>query len=185
MLDCLEVAGGGVDAEAEEVVDAAYVAAGGVDLVQDPVLPQRLGTERDAFPGEAVPDGTNRGAVRLLTRWCWCPCALGRRASRLSATTRSSGQRLRGTAPITASERRRWPTSGPRINSLNLSGPRFAESPGLMSSEGSVRFHEVVGTVPRHGWHLRRRCGMSLAELVEGPEPAALGGELPGTAANS
>ena len=40
VLDRLEVAGGAFDAEPEEVIDAAYVAAGGVDLVQDAVFAQ-------------------------------------------------------------------------------------------------------------------------------------------------
>ena len=42
MLDRVEVAGRSGDGEAEQVADPADVAAGGVDLVQDPVFAQRL-----------------------------------------------------------------------------------------------------------------------------------------------
>ncbi len=68
--DGVEVAGGGFDAEPEQVADEADVAAGGVDLVEYAVLAQGSGPQRDAGPGVLGPTGTSRGAVRLLmSRW--------------------------------------------------------------------------------------------------------------------
>lgn len=52
MLEGLEVAGGCFDAEAEEVVGAADVAAGGVGLVQDAVFSQGLRSDAAVLPGE-------------------------------------------------------------------------------------------------------------------------------------
>lgn len=55
-----------LDAEPEQVADAADVAAGGVDLVQDPVLAQRPGTQGGVLPGigvrgNLVTSGATRG----------------------------------------------------------------------------------------------------------------------------
>ncbi len=48
VFDGVEVAGGAFDAEPEQVADSADVAAGGVNFVQDAVLAQRLGSQREA-----------------------------------------------------------------------------------------------------------------------------------------
>ncbi|WP_248580844.1 hypothetical protein [Nocardioides sp. InS609-2] len=61
VLDGLEVAGGAFDAEAEEVTDAAHVAAGGVDLVEDAVLAQGTRSYGAVFPGEGVAAGDESG----------------------------------------------------------------------------------------------------------------------------
>ena len=62
VLDGVGVAVRAFDAESEEVADAAYVAAGGVDLLEDAVLAQGLGSEVGVLPGEGLADGTSRGA---------------------------------------------------------------------------------------------------------------------------
>lgn len=49
-----EVAGGCVDAHAEEVGDAAGVAAGGLDLLDDAVVAEGLGGDPGFVPGELV-----------------------------------------------------------------------------------------------------------------------------------
>ncbi len=61
VFDGLLVAGGAVDAEPEQVAEAAYVATGGVDLVEDPVLAKAPGggwwfpsTANCGRPGRAV-----------------------------------------------------------------------------------------------------------------------------------
>jgi hypothetical protein len=57
VLDGLEVAGGAFDAEAEQVADAAYVAAGCVYLVEDAVLAQGTWSYGAVLPGEGVAAG--------------------------------------------------------------------------------------------------------------------------------
>ena len=57
MFDGHEVAGGAFDAEPEEVADAAYVAAGGVDLVEDAVLAQGAWSYGAVLPGEGAAAG--------------------------------------------------------------------------------------------------------------------------------
>ena len=62
VLDGPEVAGGSSDAETEEVAEAAYVAAGGVDLVEDAVLAHDLGAQSAVvLPGEGVAAGNEPG----------------------------------------------------------------------------------------------------------------------------
>src|SRR3546814_12244323 len=56
VLDGLEVAGGAFNAEPEEVVDAAYVAAGGMDLVQYAVFAQGARASRADRCRAAYPD---------------------------------------------------------------------------------------------------------------------------------
>ena len=113
VLDGLEVAGGALDAEAEEVADAAYVAAGGVDLVQDAVLAQRLGSDAVSFQGKEWPAGDETGCgasvdeqVRV-ERWpARCGCGgRARRASRVrtgaaSGMSRSSMWRRPSTMSV-------------------------------------------------------------------------------------
>ncbi len=66
VLDGLQVTGGADDAEAEQIADAADVAAGGVDLAQDAVLASAWGRSVMPFPRKFRPTGTSLGAVRRL-----------------------------------------------------------------------------------------------------------------------
>src|SRR3546814_10773191 len=68
VLDGLEVAGGAFNAEPEEVVDAAYVAAGGMDLVQYAVFAQGARADAAGPPrqGRAAGGGTARGARKSV-----------------------------------------------------------------------------------------------------------------------
>jgi hypothetical protein len=61
VLDGLEVAGGALDAEPEQVTDAADVAAGGLDLAEDAVLAQRLGAQGGVQPRELAADWDESG----------------------------------------------------------------------------------------------------------------------------
>lgn len=64
MLKGVQVPGGAGDAEPEEVADAAYVAAGGVDLVEDAVLAQGAGSYGAVPPGEGVAAGDEAWSAR-------------------------------------------------------------------------------------------------------------------------
>jgi hypothetical protein len=61
VLDGLEVAGGALDTEPEQVTDAADVAAGGVDPAEDAVLAQCLRAQGGVRPREAVADRDESG----------------------------------------------------------------------------------------------------------------------------
>ena len=61
VLDGLEVAGGALDTEPEQVTDAADVAAGGVDPAEDAVLAQCLRAQGGVQPREAVADRDESG----------------------------------------------------------------------------------------------------------------------------
>ena len=57
-----------VDGDAEEVADATHVAAGGVDLLEDAIFAQRLGTEAGVVPGELGTDANEAGCAAAQ---CW------------------------------------------------------------------------------------------------------------------
>src|SRR5437879_1281180 len=77
----------GVDGHTEQVADAADVAAGGVDLLQDAVLAQRLGSQVGAGPRELAAGGREAGRAPALV-----DTAMPRRRS--SARNRSASSQV-------------------------------------------------------------------------------------------
>ncbi|HUJ64144.1 MAG TPA: hypothetical protein VLX59_01315 [Acidimicrobiales bacterium] len=60
------VAHGGPDGDAGQVADAADVAAGGVDLLEDGIFSQRWRSQGGAAPGELFADRGEPGAAVLV-----------------------------------------------------------------------------------------------------------------------